>query len=165
MASGNSLITWVATDDHPPAAAYATPDVRNAHPCLNFDAATDEDACFHGVLPRHYAGGGITLVIAWMAASATTGNVMWTAAFERLDAGGQDLDADGFATAQAAGAAAANAASGKLTYTTITFTNGAQMDSVAVGEAFRLKVTRDADNGSDTMTGDAQLVSTELRET
>lgn len=165
MASGNSLVAFVATDNHPPASAYATPDVRNSHPVLNFDASSAEDACFHGVLPRHYAGGGLTLVLAWMAATATSGNTMWKAAMERLEAGGTDLDADSFATAQAAAAAAADAASGKLTYTAITMSSGANMDSLAVGETFRLKITRDAANGSDTMSGDAQLVSVEIRET
>lgn len=165
MPSGNSLVAFGAADNHPPATLYAVPDVRNSHPCLDFDAATAWDACFEAVLPRHYSGLGLTLVLAWMAATATSGNVMWKASIERLDAGGQDLDSDGFATAQAAAAAAANAASGVLTYTTITFSAGANMDSLAIGEAFRLRVTRDAANGSDTMTGYAQLVSAELRET
>lgn len=165
MASGNTLISWRATANHPPASAYATPDTRNSHPVLDFDASTDENAIFAGVLPRHYAGGGVTVTIAWMASTATSGNVIRNAAFERLTNNDQDLDADGFATAIAASAAAANGTSGKLTYTTIAFTDGAQMDSLAVAEAFRLQVTRDADNGSDTMTGDAEVLSVEIRET
>lgn len=165
MASGQTLVTFVATDNHPPASAYATPDLRNSHPVLDFDAATDEDAIFSAVLPRNYAGGGVTVTVIWMATSATSGNVIWNGAFERLEAGGTDLDVDSFATAQAASAATTNATSGALTYTTITFTNGAQMDSLAVGEAFRFKVTRDANNASDTMTGDAELVAVEIKET
>lgn len=165
MASGNTLVSFGATDNHPPASAYATPDVRNSHPLLNFDAASAEDACFHGVIPAHYGGGGLTIIVIWMAATATSGNAMWKAAMERLEAGGTDLDADSFATAQAAAAAAANATSGALTYTTVTMTSGAQMDSLAVGEAFRLKVTRDAANASDTMTGDAQLIAVHVKET
>lgn len=39
------------------------------------------------------------------------------------------------------------------------------MDSLAAGEAFRLKVTRDADNASDTMAGDAELIGVEIKET
>ena len=39
------------------------------------------------------------------------------------------------------------------------------MDSLAVGESFRIKITRDADNGSDTMAGDAQLFAVKVKET
>lgn len=165
MASGDTLISFVATDHHPPASSYATPDVRNSHPVLCFDASSAEDACFHAVLPRHYGGGGLTVTLIWMVASATTGNVMWKAGIERLEAGGTDLDADSFATLQAATAAAANGTSGALTYTTVTISSGANMDSLAVGESFRLKVERDAANASDTMTGDAQLLAAEIKET
>lgn len=165
MASGNSLVAFFATDNHPPATQYATLDVRNGHTVLNFDASSVESATFESVLPRHYAGGGLTLTLAWMAASATSGNVMWQAAMERLNAAGSDVDTDSFATAQAAAAAAADATSGKLTYTTIAMSAGANMDSLAAGETFRLSVSRDATNGSDTMVGDAQLLSVEIRET
>jgi hypothetical protein len=165
MASGNSLVAFSATDNHPPATNAAVPDVRNGIPVLNFDAATAQAARFDSVLPRHYAGGGLTATLAWMAATATTGNTMWTLAIMRLAAAGDDLDADSFATAQAAAAAAADATSGKLTYTTITLSAGANIDSLAVGEAFRVEVKRDAANGSDTMAGFAQLVSAEIRET
>lgn len=165
MASGNSLVSFSATDNHHSGATAALLDTRNGIPVLNFDASTAWAARFDSVLARHYAGGGLTAVIAWMAATATSGNVMWKAAIMRLAAGGDDLDADSFATAQAASAAAADATSGKLTYTTITLSNGANIDSLAIGEAFRLEITRDAANGSDTMTGYAQLVSVEIRET
>lgn len=165
MASGNTLVTFAATDNHPPASAYATPDVRNSHPVLDFDAGVDESAIVSAVLPRHYAGGGLTVTLIWMASSATTGNVIWNAAIERLEDEGTDLDADSFAAAQAAAAAAAPATNGALQYTTITFTSGAQMDSLAVGEAFRLKITRDADHASDTMAGDAELLAVEIKET
>ncbi len=130
---------------------------------LDFDAGTDESAVFGGVLSRHYAGGGVTATLVWMASTATSGNCVWNAQIERGDTG-TDMDSDSFATAQAA-TGAASGTSGAPTYTAITFTSGANMDSLAVGEAFRLKVTRDADNGSDTMTGDAELLRVELKET
>ena len=41
-------------------------------------------------------------------------------------------------------------------------TDGADMDSVAAGELFRLKVTRDAT--SDDASGDAELYAVEIRE-
>lgn len=163
MASGDTLITFSALANQPPASTYATLDTRNSHAVLDFDAAADEVAIFGDVLPRHYAGGGITATLGWMATSATSGNVVWSVAFERRDTG-TDLDTDSFATANTA-TAATSATSGALVYTTIAFTAGAQMDSLAVGEAFRLKVSRTGSSGSDTMTGDAELVSVELKET
>ncbi|NIQ10453.1 MAG: hypothetical protein GWO10_16275, partial [candidate division Zixibacteria bacterium] len=45
----------------------------------------------------------------------------------------------------------------------VTFTDGADMDSIAVGEGFRMKITRDATN--DTATGDAELRFVEIKET
>jgi hypothetical protein len=164
MASGNTLLSFSATANHPPASAYATPDTRNSHPVLDFDAGTDESAIFGSVLPRHYAGGGITVRLGWAASSATSGDVVWNVAIERIDDEGLDIDADGFAAAQAA-TATAPGTSGEVQYTDITFTDGAQMDSLAAGESFRLKITRDADNGSDTMAGDAELLTVEIRET
>lgn len=164
MASGNTLLAFYPADNEPTASAFATPDVRNGHPVLDFDAGTDEDAVFTGVLPRNYGGGGLTVYLHWSASSATSGDVVWNASFERIGEGSQDIDADGFASAQAA-TATAPGTSGNVDIQAITFTDGAQIDSIAVGESFRLKITRDANNGSDTMTGDAELVAVEIKET
>lgn len=165
MAAGDSLLIFPALANEPPASAYATVDTRNAHVVLDFDAATDESAVFSGVMPRNYGGGGITLSLHWMASSATSGNVRWDASFERIAANDLDTDADSFAAVQSA-TGAVNGTSGKVTVTTIAFTNGAQMDSVVAGEAFRLKITRDANHATDDdMTGDAELIAVEMRET
>lgn len=164
MASGDTLLLFSPLNNEPPSSAYATHDLRNGHPVLDFDAATDESALFSGILPQHYDGGGITIYIHWAGTSATSGNVVWNTAIERIGEGQQDTDSDSFATAQAV-TAAAPGTSGNVDIASIAHTSGAQMDSAAVGELFRLKVTRDADNGSDTMTGDAELFYIEIRET
>ena len=163
MATGESLVSFSPIANEPPTSAFATLDFRNVHPILNFDASSNESAIWSAVLPRNYAGGGLTVLIIWAGASATSGNVVWNAQVERLESAGTDTDADSFASAQAA-TGAAQGTSGALTYTTIAFTSGAQMDSLAAGELFRLKVTRDAANGSDTMTGDANCFGVEVRE-
>jgi hypothetical protein len=165
MASGNTLISFGPLDNEPPSSNYATIDTRNLQPCLDFDASTDESAVFSGVLPRHYAGGGITIRLFWAGSTATSGTCRWDVSIERQADEGQDLDSDGFAAAQSAGGTAPGT-SGALQYTDIAFTDGAQMDSLAVGERFRLKVTRDADGsgGTDDMTGDAELFGVEIRE-
>jgi len=164
MASGNTLCVFTPHNNMPPSSNFATIDTRNSHLVLDFDASTAESAVFGTVLPRHYAGGGITATIAWMATSATSGGCVWNGAFERHQASTDDLDSDSFATAQAA-TGTAPGTSGHVLYTAITFSSGANMDSLAVGESFRFKVTRDATNGSDTMTADAELLRVELKET
>lgn len=164
MSSGDHLQQWPASDGVPPTSAFAPTLRRNNHIVAAFDAATDENLDFEGVLPANYGGGGLTVRLVWLAATATSGNVVWNAQIERHQDDVDDLDADTLAAAQAVTAAAASA-SGEPSYDNITFTNGAQMDSLAAGESFRLRITRDADNGSDTMSGDAQLLRVILLET
>jgi hypothetical protein len=163
MATGNTLCVFMPNDNEPPTAAFATLDTRNLHPVLDFDAAADESAVFSAVLPRHYAGGGLTITLIWAASTAVTGDVVWNTAIERLDIG-TDSDADSFAAANAA-TATASATSGAPIYTTIAHTAGAQMDSLAAGEAFRLKVTRNAVAAGDTIAGDVELLAVEIKET
>lgn len=163
MASGDALLQWEAPAGFPPATNYATQDTRNAIPTLDFDAATREEIFFAGFMPGHYGGGGVNVVLAWMASTATTGDCRWETAFERHQDDVDDLDADGFATGNASNATTASG-SGEVKYTTIAHTNGAQMDSVAAGEHFRLRVARDAANAGDTMAGDSELVGVFLSE-
>jgi len=151
-------------DSFPTATAYATIDTRNNTPVLDFDAATDEAALWVDVLPIRYGGGGVTVEIEFAATSATSGNVVWTAAFERVGSESQDLDEDGFATARTT-TTAVSATCGKTKKAAITFTDGSQMDSVAAGEAYRLKVTRDADNEADTASEDVEIVVVHVKET
>lgn len=164
MASGQTLLTFVPTCAEPRATAFPTLDVRNNHAVLDFDAATNELSYFGAILPRNYNGGGITLQLIWMATTATTGNVVWQGAFERHQDETTDLDADNFAADQSA-TAAVPTTNGTPQYTEIAFTDGAQIDNLVAGESFRLRITRDAANASDTMVGDAELLRVEMRET
>ena len=164
MASGNSLIIWRAQDGRAPASNAATLDLRNNHPVLDFDDTTDESADFEGVMPRNYAGGGVTVYLHY-ADTAIAGVLIWEAAFERIGDGSQDIDSDGFAATQTSGSLTVPATSGNVDIISIAFTDGAQMDSVAVGEAFRLRINRDANNVLDTLVGDAELLFAELKET
>lgn len=162
MATGDTLVILTPQNNEPPAASFATPDTRNSRLVLDFDAAADESAVFRGVMPRNYGGGGVTVNLIWMATSATSGTTRWATSFERCNT---DQDADSFATANTAGGTA-NGTSGITTTTGINHANGAEMDSIAVGEEFRLKVMRDADgtSGTDDMTGDAELCAVEIKE-
>ena len=164
MASGDTLLIWTPLSNEPPSSNFATLDTRNSHVVLDFDGAANESAVFRGVMPRHYAGTtGVTLYIHYAMTSATSGDVDWDASFERVSDSQQDIDSDGFAAVQSVNNTTVPGTSGHVDIVSIAFTNGAQMDSVAVGEAFRLKITRDA--ASDTVTTDAELYALELKET
>ena len=130
---------------------------------MDFDDSTDESAIFSGEL-TDYAGGGLTVTIKWAATTATSGNVVLDASIERNDDAGLDADSDSFAAVNSV-TDATSGTSGVYKYSTITFTDGADMDSAAAGEAFRIKITRDADNGSDTVSGDIELYWLTVEET
>lgn len=166
MASGDTLL-WVSVlSNEPPSSAYATFDTRNGHAVLDFDDSADEAAILRAVMPRHYGGGGVTAYIHYAMTSATSGKVRLELSFERIGDGQQDVDADGFAAAQAVNVDPVPATSGHVDIVSVAFTNGAQMDSVAAGESFRLKVVRKGtDATNDTASGDLELFGVELKET
>jgi len=159
-------LVFTPLGNEPPTSAFATLDTRNAHPVLDFDGVTDEEAVWTAVLPAGYAGGGLTVQTWWAFTTATSGNLRVQAAIERVDVSSLDLDADSFAAFQSAGGTAPGT-SGQVIAVTVTFTSGAQMDSLAAGEVFRLKIRRDADgtSGTDDITTDAELVAVLVRET
>lgn len=161
MASGESVLE--SLEIVPPAASAAQWDVRagGSTPAENvtvyaFDDSTDENLDLFCRLGPNYGGGGLTLRLPWAAASATTGNVVWNAAIRRIADDAEDVDGAHSYDFNAV-TDAAPSVSGEFTDAVITFTSGADMDSLAAGELFILRIVRDADNGSDTMTGDAQL--------
>ncbi len=170
MASSDTLAVFTPLHNEPPAAAFATlgtiTGATGARPILQFDDTADETAIFSGVMPRNYGGGGVTLTLHYaMAGANTADDVIWDAAFERI-ADGDAMGAAGsdFAAVNSVTDTADNTAD-NIDPATITFTNGADMDSVVAGDPFRLKITRDADNGSDTAVSDAQLLYVEIKET
>jgi hypothetical protein len=163
MASGDTLLVFTPMSYEPPSSNPATIDLRNQHPVLDFDPTTNESAVWSAVMPQHYDGGGVTVKIHYAMSSATSGDVDWDAAFERIGDQQQDIDSDSFAAVNSQDDTTVPGTSGLVDVVSITFEDGADMDSVAAGEAFRLKITRDAAN--DTAAGDAELVAVEIQET
>jgi len=163
MASGDTLLVFTPLNNEPPSSDYATLDLRNNHPVLDFDDALVERAVFTSILPRAYSGGGLTVSIFFTMSSAVTGDVYWQIMFERI---GEvlDIDSDSFAGAQDEIKTVSDT-SGMAVKGEAAFTDGAQMDSMAAGEVFRLKILRAASSGSDTATGDAELLAVEIKET
>lgn len=164
MASGNTLLIFLPYNNEPTAANYATLDTRNYHPVLDFDATTNEYAVFTGVMPQHYAGTtGVTCYIHYSMTSAEANTVDWDIAFERIGDQQLDVDGDSFAAVNSVDDTTVPGTTGLVDVVSIAFTDGADMDSVAAGELFRIKINRDA--ASDDAAGDAELHAIEIRET
>lgn len=162
--NGNPImqsIIFGALDNEPTAANAAALSTRNTHPLLAFDNAVNEFAQFSSYLPLNYQGSGLNVTLIW-ASTASLGDIVWSVAFERENAGSFDLDNDSFAAA-VTGTGTAPGAQGVLVYTTIAFSN-AQIDGLLAGEAFRIQVERLATNGGDTNAGDGQLVKIIIEE-
>jgi hypothetical protein len=166
MATGNSLFDFEAIAGVPSSATAAATLDRRGYDGLyvyDFDAAADEALDFVGVMPAHYGGGGLTVAILFMMSSATSGNVVLDVLPERHGAA-DDLDSSQFAAANSV-TQAVPGTSGYIGTARVTFTDGADMDSIVAGDHFRLRISRDANNAADTAAGDLELVAVYVKET
>jgi hypothetical protein len=158
-ASGSGTKTYAVftpMTSQPPASNYATLDTRNSIAVLDFDDSTEESAFWVGAMPEAASlASGLIVNIFFMATSATSGDARFGAQFERMNT---DEDSDSFDTATEA-TVATSGTSGIVTKLAITCTT---IDSIAAGEAYRLKIYRDT-TGADTITGDVEVVAVELR--
>lgn len=163
MASGDTLLVLLPQNGEPPSSNYATHDTRNLHPVLDFDASTNESIVFSAIMPQHFSGGGVSVLIHFSMSSATSGDVDWDASFERIGDQQQDIDSDSFDGIRSQNNITVPGTSGLVDIVDIGFAGpGTDMDGIAAGDGFRLKITRDAT--SDTAAGDAELRFVEIRE-
>lgn len=146
----------------PLAASPASPEVFNASPVLAFDPSTDTNVIFDAIMPLGYNGGPLTASVRWAPTTTSTGNCRWDLSFMRRADGVDNIGVDSFATPQSV-ASPALGTSGLVTYASIPFTS-AQIDSLAAGESFRLKLTRNASTAADSLTGNARVFGLSLRE-
>ncbi len=172
MAAGDSLLMFTALDNEPPDADFATLDTvlttstdepDDIIAVLDFDpGSTQEYAGFSRMLPNHYDGGGLTVTLIWTS-EATTGNVKWDAAFKRL-ADTTNILSETYSAVNST-TTTTDGTARDINTTVITFTDGADMDSLAAGEYFRMLVTRDSADAADTMnSNDAELISAHVEE-
>lgn len=169
MASGQIVVLVI--DVLYPATTPATPVMRagGSSPAEStilhaFDAATIEYLDFLCYLMPNYAGGGLTFTTPWAGATATTGVVRIGIAIRRIQDDAEDLDTSHTYDYNDTDDTVASA-SGELSYPTTAFTDGADMDSWAVGEMAIIRVRRNASHANDTMAGDAQLAALVGKET
>ena len=155
-------MTFLATDfDHPYGDATFNRSHRNGHECLFFDHAFNREGIIEGVLPPEYAGGGLTVTVVWAAATATSGTTGFEFQIKRIGDDTDDLDSAGSAAYNTTGSISPPAVSGELSYDDITFTHGADMDSLAAGEMFMGKIKAP----NDSFSGGTQIIRLIIAET
>jgi hypothetical protein len=131
--------------------------IKPQFPILSFDASTDEGRIFSGRQARGY-GGTLTVSGSFYMASATSGNVVLAAQIAAVGDADAGVTGKAFATVNTATVAVPGAAGTEKVFS-ITMTNA---DSIAAADRFMLVFYRDADNGSDTATGDLNLTLLDL---
>lgn len=163
MASGDTLAVFTPNQSEPPTSDFATLDVRSVVSVLDFDDTTSESIQFPGFMPRFYTSLGVTVTVGYMMTTAIAPDTIdLEVAFKSIGDDIDDIDTKAFATANTVLSTVATD-SGQVKYQEIAFTDGAEMDSIAAGEYFRMQVARDITGG--TASDDAELVFVEIRET
>lgn len=160
MASGDPVVQILKI--MPPGASAATLDVRagGSTPAesvmvFDFDDSADEYMDFLCRLCG-YDGSGLTIGTPYSMSSAVANQVRIEAAIRRMNDDAEDIDSAHSYDYNGVSDTVPSAA-GELSYPTITFSDGADMDSLADGEVFILRIHRDYDHGDDTANGDMEL--------
>lgn len=168
MASGDPVVQFL--EIMPLETTYATRTIRAGGSTpgeiiqtWDFDDTTPEYLDIKIGLAGYDATTGLTFRLEWFGNTQTTGTVQWEAAIQRGDDGGNDFDV-AHTYAFNTTSVTTSITAGALDYATITFTDGADMDSLAEGEVGILRIRRNP-AGTDTLTGDANLFTIRGEET
>jgi hypothetical protein len=118
-----------------------------------FDASTEE-AIFFDFRAIRYGSGNLTVDVDWYADTASSGAVVWGAQVAAITANtdSQDVETDALATVATTATTHLGTTGQRLHRTAITVSS---LDSLAADDDVRIRISRVAANGSDTMTGDA----------
>lgn len=126
---------------------------------LLFDASTQEWAYWSFQMPGDYASAPV-LRFTYKMASATSGNLILAGTIAaQSDGDSADVDAIASDTVNTSSAVAVPGTAGHIDTQTLALTNA---DSLAANDFVVVGFSRDADNGSDTATGDLELVGLTL---
>lgn len=131
-------------------AALEATDTAISTETRKFDASTDEKVEFKIRVPANYAGGSITIKVQWFA-NATSGNVVWDFQATTVASGGNLGTA---VSSRGTVTAATNGTANRKNEATITWSSSLP----AAGDELLVLFKRDADNGSDTLAVDAELL-------
>lgn len=127
----------------------------------SFDAAGTEGIQFVVPYVPAYGSGNITAKILWYGDSATSGDVVWGVSIACLtpETDSQDIETDAWATENTVTDSHLGTTAQRLHTASVTVSN---LDSITTGDYLAVRVQRLGGNGSDTMSGDAQLVGVVL---
>jgi hypothetical protein len=123
----------------------------------SFDAAGTEGVQFLIPYAPAYGSGNITAKLLWFGDSATSGDVVWGVAIAALtpETDSTDIETDSWATENTVTDSHLGTTAHRLHTASVTVSN---LDSITTGDYLAVRVQRLGADGSDTMTGDAQLV-------
>lgn len=177
MASGDLLFTLPVGTLHPPATSGAafTALAGASSPAERFVVAAFDTTTVEYLdtdlltMPANYSGGGITVKVV-TAASATAGGTagyIFGAALREVADDAEDLDttAHTYDFNDCAAEIQPPSVVGETSVDDITFTNGADMDSVGAGDQFVLRVRRSTSHADDTLGEDVYLHAVLIYET
>lgn len=134
----------------------------NSKPRILFDDTTDEIVHWTFRMPANYSSAPV-IKVQYSMASATTGNVVVACEVMAVsDGDAAAVDSDSYDTINTSSATAVPGTAGYLDEISLSLTNA---DSVAAGDWVALKFRRDADNASDTASGDLEMVAASLEYT
>jgi len=159
MATGTILLPLPGNPDNsnPPGLEWFNSKIR-----LLFDDSTDEITHITFRMPENYASAPV-LKAQYSMASATSGNVIIACQVMAVtDGDSAAVDTDSYDTVNTSSATAVPGTAGYIDEISLTLTNA---DSLAAGDWIALKFSRDANNASDTATGDLELIALSLEYT
>ena len=125
---------------------------------LDFDASTSEYAQFAVTFPKSWNGGTVTFIPTWSPSNTDTGDCIWSLSGLSV-AEGETADTafSGAQTSTDAGIGTVEDIQMGPVSSAITIAG-----TIADGNQVFFQLERDADNGSDTFTGDARLLGIQL---
>lgn len=126
---------------------------------LAFDAAAvTAEAAFFMFRAVSYGSGNVTIDLDWYADTASTNAVVWGAQLGAItpNTDSQDVETKALATTQTTTTTHLGTTGQRVHRSSITVSTN--LDSLAANDDVWLRIYRDSNNGSDTMTGDAILI-------
>jgi hypothetical protein len=122
-----------------------------------FDDSSEEKHRWQFGVPQNFVG-SLHLILTWAMASAISGNVVLTGRVKAVTAGTEDVDSAAFASDNDA-TEAVPGTGGYTKQTDITLSND---DSLAADDLAVIEVARKGNDGSDTASGDLELLAVKL---
>lgn len=165
MANGDPLAIFSAQHHEPASLSTQAPQlaVIGSRLTLAYDPSVEELAHFRSYLSTAYAGGGIRADIWWLSTTTSTQLGIWGMAVERSQEAVSDLATDNYDTEKTLQSPAPGVANA-LRKASFPFTT-TEIDSVAAGEPFRIRLARKATSTGDELTVDAHFYQMYLVET